>query len=45
MAAQASRAERLHAANDVIANDGDIAALRAMVEALHQQYLAAAGAR
>ena len=44
MAAQASRAERLRQANDVIANDGDISALRAMVESLHEQYLVAASA-
>jgi len=38
MAAQASRAERLAAADDVIGNDGDIVALRTQVETLHRQY-------
>jgi dephospho-CoA kinase len=42
LAAQASRAERLAAADDVISNDGDIHALRAQVEALHARYLRAA---
>ena len=37
--AQASRAARLAAADDVIVNDGDIAALRPQVAALHAQYL------
>ena len=45
MSAQATRAERLAQANDVIVNDADISALRSMVESLHQQYLAAASAR
>jgi dephospho-CoA kinase len=44
MAAQATRAQRLEQANDVIANDGDISMLRSMVESLHEQYLAAASA-
>lgn len=39
LAAQASRAERLAAADDVIRNDGDPAALDAAVAALHQRYL------
>jgi dephospho-CoA kinase len=39
MAAQLPRAERLKRADDVISNDGDIAALRAQVEALHVRYL------
>ncbi|OIR06841.1 dephospho-CoA kinase [mine drainage metagenome] len=38
MAAQASRAERLAAADEVIVNDGDIGSLRAQVERLHRQY-------
>jgi dephospho-CoA kinase len=47
LAAQASRESRLAAADDVIANDGDLAGLRDQVEALHARYLAAArqGAR
>ena len=40
MATQASRAERLAAADDVIANDTGIDVLERRVEALHQQYLA-----
>ncbi len=43
LAAQASRAARLAAADDVIVNDGDLAALRDRVAALHAQYLSAAG--
>lgn len=43
LAAQASRAERLAAAHDVIDNSGDRAYLEAQIEALHRQYLAAAG--
>ena len=39
MAAQATRAERLAAADDVIVNDGDFSALAAQVDALHQKYL------
>lgn len=39
MANQASRAQRLQRADDVVVNDGDFAALRAAVAALHQQYL------
>lgn len=39
MAAQATRAERLAAADDVIENDGDLAALPPQVESLHRQYL------
>jgi len=42
LAAQASRAERLAAADDVIHNDGDIARLRDQVEKLHRQYVTAA---
>lgn len=39
MAAQASRAERLAVADDVIDNQGTLAQLDTQVEALHQQYL------
>lgn len=39
MAAQAGREERLAAADDLIDNSDDRAALRSRVEALHQQYL------
>jgi dephospho-CoA kinase len=42
LAAQASRAERLAAADDVIRNDGDPAAVEHAVAALHQRYLALA---
>jgi dephospho-CoA kinase len=42
LAAQAGREARLAAADDVIANDGDLAGLRDQVEALHRRYLAAA---
>jgi dephospho-CoA kinase len=42
MAAQASREQRLAAADDVIANDADIAALTPQVERLHAVYVAAA---
>lgn len=44
LAAQAGRAERLAAADDVIVNDAPAAALRAKVTALHQRYLACAAA-
>lgn len=40
MAAQASRQQRLAAADDVIANDGDLATLEQLVIALHEKYLA-----
>jgi len=40
LAAQASREERLAAADDVITNNGDSAALQSEVAALHQQYVA-----
>ena len=43
LAAQATRAERLAAADDVIDNDGDLAALRPQIERLHVNYLAYAG--
>jgi dephospho-CoA kinase len=39
MSAQASRAQRLAAADDVILNDGDAAAVRPQVERLHAFYL------
>ena len=39
MSAQVSRAERLAAADDVIDNNGDLAALAPQVEALHRRYL------
>jgi dephospho-CoA kinase len=41
--AQATRAARLAVANDVIHNDGDLAALRDQVESLHHRYVEAAG--
>ena len=44
LAAQATRAERLAIADDVIANTATPEALRAMVAALHQRYLALAAA-
>lgn len=40
LAAQATRSERLAAADDLIDNDGDIAALPPQVERLHANYLA-----
>jgi dephospho-CoA kinase len=40
MATQASRTERLAAADDVIRNQGEIAALTAQVAHLHQEYCA-----
>ncbi|WP_426112108.1 dephospho-CoA kinase [Massilia sp. PWRC2] len=39
MASQVSRATRLAAADDIIDNDGDAAALPAQVDALHARYL------
>lgn len=44
LAAQATRAQRLAIADDVILNDGDPAALPAQVASLHHQYLALATA-
>ena len=44
MAAQASRAQRLAVADDVIDNSGTLAELEAQVERLHAAYLAAADA-
>ena len=43
LAAQATRAERLAAADDVIDNDGDIAALPGQIERLHLNYLTYSG--
>lgn len=45
LAAQAPRARRLAAADDVIANTGDLAALESQVENLHHKYLELAGGR
>ena len=39
MAAQASRADRLAAADDVVRNDGDLTALARQVDVLHAAYL------
>ena len=39
MSTQASRGERLAVADDVIANDGDLAHLETQVDKLHQAYL------
>ncbi len=39
MATQASRAERLAAADDVLLNDGDLDSLRDQTDALHERYL------
>lgn len=44
MAAQASRASRLAAADDVVTNSGELAELLPQVERLHAHYLALAGA-
>lgn len=44
MATQVTRAERLAAADDVIVNDGDVAALAPQVERLHAFYLGQAEA-
>ncbi len=43
IAAQATRAERLAIADDVIVNDGSLDALRAHVSSLHERYAALAG--
>jgi dephospho-CoA kinase len=43
LAAQATRDARLAVADDVIHNDGDVAALRDQVAALHRRYVEAAG--
>lgn len=42
--AQATRAERLAVAHDVIQNDGDLQHLRQQVQKLHKKYLLASGA-
>ncbi len=42
MATQATRAQRLAVADDVLANDGDLASLQAQVAELHRKYLAQA---
>jgi dephospho-CoA kinase len=42
LAAQVTREQRLAVADDVILNNGDIAALRDQVEKLHRHYLTAA---
>ena len=39
LAAQASRADRLSIADDVISNDGDLETTRQQVDALHEKYL------
>lgn len=43
LAAQATRAQRLAAADDVIHNDGSLADLPPQIERLHQKYLTPAG--
>jgi dephospho-CoA kinase len=43
VAAQASRAQRLALADDVIVNDGPVSGLDAVVARLHRRYLALAG--
>jgi dephospho-CoA kinase len=45
LAAQATRPARLAAADDVIANEGDAAALAPQVQALHRKYLGLAAPR
>lgn len=45
LAAQAGRAQRLAAADDVVNNRGDLAELRRQVGALHQRYLVLAAAK
>jgi dephospho-CoA kinase len=44
IAAQASRAERLRVADDVLQNVADLAVLRSAVDRLHERYLALAAA-
>ncbi len=44
IAAQASREQRLKAADDVLDNSGDLAALHRQVDALHDRYLTLAAA-
>ncbi len=45
MATQASRAERLAIADDVVVNNAGLEALQARVEALHGRYLALAASQ
>jgi len=45
LAAQATREQRLRAADDVVHNEDSLAALKQAVESLHQRYLALAGSR
>lgn len=45
LAAQVTREQRLSVADDVIENNGDVAALRERVETLHRQYSKAAAAQ
>jgi len=45
MAVQATRAQRLAQADDVVDNDGDLAALGPQVEQLHRRYMDDASAR
>jgi len=42
MATQASRTERLAAADDVLRNDGDLDSLRDQLDILHERYLSMA---
>jgi len=42
MAAQASRAERLALADDIVVNDGDLAHLQRAADQLHARYVALA---
>ena len=44
MAAQATRAERLAMADDIVVNDGDLDHLVRAADALHARYLALAAA-
>lgn len=44
MATQATRKTRLAAADDIVDNSGDLAALHRQIDALHDRYLAAANA-
>lgn len=45
LAAQATRAERLRAADDILLNEGDVGALREYVARLHRFYLELAASR
>jgi dephospho-CoA kinase len=45
LSAQVSRETRLAVADDVVRNDGDIAALGGQVQRLHHQYVAAAASK